>query len=369
MAYKLIRDAALEAFSELAAAQDNDALQHLYASEKLQRVLDQATLFKVWHGFVPLSTLSDEALRVICEELYLDRSKLFEYTDYFWLIDEYLETIQNKNTQYTAKRWIYKIADIAVHTKHRDLQEMTLDDTNELGNNLLAIMTPSSIVTAFSAISSFCRWCIANQKYPGAMNSFSAAPRLDLQAFARKNLPSSEFNLRDRLDKALLYGRGDYAPIVCILSWMGFTLQEMLDIRNEDVSVTRCTVCERQIPRALYDILRDYALESGEFTWGVSPSLWHLENLGYLLKKAVRADTGTRLDVVRLRQACGRAGMTPTNIYLAGQFDRLLTKEMREGPISEAEFREMFAIKSDKNYAYKMELYNAYKSLIKDEPD
>lgn len=363
MAYKLKRDVAEKAILDVIAGQNNDMLQLLYMSAHVKKYVGQENMFKLWHGFIPVEDISDEGLNALCCAVGCDFEDLHDEIDYSYLIDEYLDTLANENTRRSYSGKLRVIAFAANNVLHKDLQEMTREDARDLSEAMLDQMSFSTVESAAWTASSFCQWCIKNDKYPNAQNNFTKLPPIDVSAYVKRCIPQDDMDLTDRLARQIVFDEGEGAAPILMFAWMGFTRQEILDMRNEDVDFFNETVKGVPIPTAFTPALKAYTFAVDVGMRGNSAYEYHLEDLGFFVKRLVIHDTGARCDKVFLNNSVSHVDLSFDNVATSGQFYRLYQREQQEGPISDKEFCELFGIKKQKTCYTKKQIYNTYKSL------
>ena len=184
-------------------------------------------MFQLWHGFKDLDALSDEQIKVLLSFFQIDSPDLYIKTDYSYLIEEHLQTIQNETTRYLSGNYLRKISLIANNKYHKDLPEITSEEAQEIAELLLSDMSPATVQSAISRASRFCDWCIKGREYPAAQNGFKRMPKISLEPWIRKNLVKDDTDLMLRLKNVLPLNEG-YAGLPALaLAWIGFNKQEM----------------------------------------------------------------------------------------------------------------------------------------------
>lgn len=367
--YKLIRSAALQGVEEALAVHDDDVLQRLFNSKKVQRDIGQLTMFKVWHRLMPVDDLTDEQLDTLSIALGCDFDALHEEIDYSYLIDEYLETIENQNSRYLSKQWINKMSKLTDHIMHKDVQELTPEEVANLTSAMLVMATPASIRVAVNRVSVFCKWCIKNKKYPNAKNSFKGVELPALDGYVKQYVPKDEIDMLARLNAGGQLDDGDSAPVIFSLVWLGFENQEILDLRNDDVDFVNSTVKGVHMPPEIYQLFLRYSTFQADTLSDIAFGGWHLENLGYFVKRLVLKDDGQRCTLRYLQNAVARTELTIENVRLAGRLYRIFVNERATGECPEEMFKSVLHIETAKVFKDKKALYDTYKSVYWTQPD
>lgn len=365
MAYVLKREEALQAVSEVIQQQDNDVLQSMYQDESVLTVLSQADIFKLWHGFLPLDSLSDECIRVLMTFFRIDFLKYHEYKDYSCLVDEFVESIENKNTRYLTKNSLSHWVKLADQVYKKDLPELNRDEVMSLIDAMMETSSPTTIRNAVSKASSFCDWCIKNEKYPNAQNNFKAMTRISYEPWVEKNLVKDDVDLVCRLNRAgFLFDEGNPAFPLLALAWMGFDRRQVLEIKNEDVNALRHRVFDQDIPKVFWEIFLKYNGGSTFVPCGETAIELKQEDLGYFIKRLVRTPSGNRFDDTAIVNTLYDTKFSYDNIWLSGIMYRLYQYEQQElQPINNEMLQSVFQVKSSATLTRYKQIYRAYKSI------
>ncbi|MGN1158343.1 MAG: hypothetical protein ACI4TK_19395 [Agathobacter sp.] len=363
--YVLKREEAIRAVSESIQKQDNDILQSMYQDESVLKVIDQADIFKLWHGFLPLDSLSDECIRVLMEFFRIDFLKYHEYKDYSHVVDEFVEGIENKNTRYLTKNSISHWVELADRIYKKDLPELSRDEIMSLIDMMMETSSPTTIRNAINKASSFCDWCIKNEKYPNAQNNFKSITGLSYEPWVEKNLVKDDADLVYRLNRAgFVFDEGNPAFPLLALAWMGFDRRKVLEIKNEDVDLIQHLVCDQKIPEAFLEIFQKYDGGSKFLPCGRTMIELRQEDLGFFIKRLVKVASGIRFDDTAIINTLYDTKFSYDNIWLSGMMYRLYEYERQElKPINNEIFQNIFQVKSSAALTRYKRIYQAYKSI------
>lgn len=327
MAYILKREEAIPAIESVIQRQDNELLQNLYIDSRLANILGQAEIFKMWHGFIPVSSLPDVALRQLLMACRLDYREYCERVDYSYLIDEYANTIDNQNTRYLTQNSIKNFAAKAEKEFFTDLQLMTREEAELLVDRFLADSSPSTLQRAVTKVSAFCDWCIEGDRFPGAVNNFKKM-KITYEPWVQRSMVRDAYDLEKSFRQAgLVYQDGRPAPMLLALAWMGFNRAEVLDIQNEEVNLFEKTVRGRPIPQPFIEIFLSYNGGSYELLLGHNAFEMIQEDLGYWVKRQVRTPNGNRFDDAALANVVFDTQFSYENIWLSGMMYRMYEYE------------------------------------------
>lgn len=366
MAYILKREKAISAVEDVIKQQDNDLLQRLYVDEPLVKYIGQAEIFKLWHGFIPVDSLSDKSLTKLLQFFGYNHDEYHEQINYSYLIEEYANTIENQNTRYLTQNSLKNFAVEAEKKFFNDLPLMTRDEAEMLVDYLLTNSSPATLQRAVTKVAAFCDWCIENQKIPGAVNNFKRMKKITYEPWVQRCLVRDAYDLEQRFQKiGLVYNEGRPAPILLALAWMGFTRTEVLDIKNEDVDLFKMTVCERDIPKSFAELFLRYEGGSREIVLGNNSFEMIQEDLGYYVKRQVRSPNGLRFDDTALVNSIFDVPFSYENIWLSGMLYRLYDYERDSGePVTDTQISDVFQVTSTgANTRYK-QIYAAYKKCF-----
>lgn len=363
---KLVRENAVRAIEEVIAEQDNDLLQRIYQDEAIGKIIDQISIFKIWHGFSKVDDLSDDAITCLVDFLHFeDTSKLFEYTDYSYLYQEYVDSIENKSTRYQTQQRLSKVARGASAMFQKDLPEMSRQEAMDIAEAMLADTSPTTIYRNILSASGFCEWCIKNKKYPHAKNSFKNLPKVSVGAWVKEKLVKDDVALMIKIRSTIPLNEGYAEPVLLALAWMGFSRQEVLNIKNEDVKLLDRRICGIPIPRPLMDIFYQYDNGVRVAPCGKQMLEWYQEDLGYYLKRLVCSPLGKPFDEAALAGSIAKTGYTFENVSLSRQLYDIYQKELSAG-----EPPSISGMASDLHVSEKsvkdryFEIYQSYKSLF-----
>ncbi len=365
MAYRLKREEAVEAIRKNIQQQNNNVLQALYQDENVLRVMSQADIFKLWHGFIQPDSLPDKSLNELLVFFRLDFYTYHELADYSYLVDEFVESIDNKNTRYLTKNNLDKMVKAVDAVYQKDLPELSKEEVAELVNGMLADSTPTTVQAMIRRASAFCNWCIKHDKYPNAHNPFHTMPEISIEPWILKNIVKDDIDLVSRLEQAgYTFNEGSAAPPLSALAWMGFTRKQVLEIQNEDVDLVAATVCGQAIPTAFYEIFRKYNTGYKIAPCGGSMLEWYLDDLGYYLKRLVCVPRGERFNDDGIINALYPTKLTFENIRLSGILYRLYHREMnRTDPLTDSDFASTFMVTSTAAIKRYCGIYAMYKKL------
>ena len=363
---KLVRDNAIRAIEEVVANQDNDLLQRIYQDEAISKLIDQISIFKIWHGFSKVDDLSDDAIACLIDFLHFeDTSKLFEYVDYSYLYREYVDSIENKSTRYQTQQRLSKVVRGASAMFHKDLPEISRQEAVDIAEAMLADTSPTTIYRNILSASGFCEWCIANQKYPGAQNGFKNLPKVSVDNWVKQKLVKDDIALMIKIRSTIPLNEGYAEPVLLSLAWMGFSRQEVLKIKNEDVKILDMTVCDTPIPGSLMDVFYQYDDGVRVAPCGKQMLEWYQEDLGYYLKRLVCAPLGKPFDEAALAGSISKTGYTFENVSLSRQLYDIYHKELSTGEQTSISgmASDMHVSENSVRDRY-FEMYKSYKSLF-----
>lgn len=362
---KLNRENAIRAIQSVIDEQDNDLLQRIYQDEALGKVLDQADIFKMWHGFLKVEDLPDYVLSGLVDFLRFNDPTLFEYIDYTYLIQEYLETIENEKTQYQTKMRLLRVVKGASAMFGKDLPEISKEEAIDIAEAMMEDTSPATIYRNLLCAKNFCAWCIENQKYPDAQNNFKKLPKISMESWVKRKLVKDDIDLLLKMKAVVPFNEGYAGPVLLALAWLGFSRTEVLQIKNEDVNLLHKTVCGVAISEPLWDIFLQY--EGGEHivTLGQSHVAWKQEDLGYYIKRSVLTPMGKPFDDLALAKATLQVGYTFENIALSKHLYNIYQQEISTGetPSATQLSSELNVSETTVKQSY-IEMYRVYKSLF-----
>lgn len=364
---KLIRENAIPAIEQVIAQQDNDLLQRLYQDALVHLVLDQITVLRLWNGLAKLDDLSDEALLALVDFLHCpDGGPMFDVVDYSYLYPEYLGTIENPSTRRQTEYRLGPMIKSAMSLLQKDLPEISRPEALMLRDAMLDDASPTTVYRRMSSASVFCDWCIKHDKYPQAINGFRKIPKASMEPWVQRHLVKDEYDLAYKLWEEKQWSRGSTGPVILALAWLGFSQQEMLDLRDDDVDLLYGRVRGVQIPRPLTKIFLFYLHQDQippEDRTGIG---WKQENLGRLLKRLVPADryNGRPFDVVAIKNSIAASSYTIEGIVLSRRLYDAYQQEQQQGSeLAAAELASILQVSGNAVRTHYLEVYRTYKAL------
>lgn len=370
MSYVIQRNKAIEMINNTIALQDNELLQRLYCDKYLASIVDQSTLFKLWHGFVSADELSDNQLSSFLQICGYDVTEYSEYRDDSECVTEYLSTIANPSTQYQVKTRLQKVVQVADAMFVNALPLLSPDEAAAVVDVLLNNYGTATVQRMVYTAISFCDWCIKEHKIPNAQNNFKALSKISYDSWVKRCLVKDENALDNKMRSAgLSYTEGDSVPVLLVLAWMGYSGEKAIDLKNEDIDLFTMTVQDQPIPPIFHEIFRHYISDEYRGVLGENEYCLLKEDLGYFIKRRVREPNGRRFDKAALNAVMQRSPCTCENVVLSGHLYRLylMSGQTQQDPSDEI-LRDLFQVKSVKSLQHYRKMYDTYKKVFWEKP-
>lgn len=165
----------------------------------------------------------------------------------------------------------------------------------------------------------------------------------------------------------------DMGGVIFCLSWLGFSFEEMLQIKETDVEIfaDHGTVLGKKIPDVMVPIFKDY-IDTDEKTEKVgfdNVRVVKREECEFFLKRwDTRKNLGKRSSEI-LKNNTRELGMTHTTVWQSGALYRLYLSEKKGKEICLKDVAEEFGVKEhektmERLVKQKFDLYQKYKATI-----
>lgn len=336
------KSAAVRMIKKVFQQADPGVLQKLYREFKDSTVLKQDDITFLWYGIKDVSRCDSEQIQALAEALSSARPEITETKERFY------ETL-SPSVAYETQSYLKLFAEAELYY-NCDVAEF---DRSQLKSAIeeQQMYNKASIRRCILALRRHCAWRKKNGYPVNTMwtsNPFSA-DEVDIAPGLRAKCCGSPEELYQHLNHKIPLYDGYLAPVAAVLSWVGFQVSDMVDIRNEEVSDDGSSVRDIEVPECLRQILSSYKqVEEVERVSGPGGSrVLIAENIGYFLKRQSDIPTGKRLERFAISNAAQLADIfSPKDIRMSGMYYRMYLREMdrEKGPVTIKEIAEIFKI-------------------------
>lgn len=264
---------------------------------------------------------------------------------------DFIESIQNSGTKLYAKSLFRRISSIESDC-NKDIAGMSKEEIiNELSH--MHLLNYASVRSTLSIIKRYVTWYNLNVQNIFLENILSiSATDVDLSLSLREEVIKDEDELRAIMSFASASDGYFEVPII-LLAWTGFTLSEILGLRNEDVVVrdnTAYVQTERKTTlidsQYIVNALKEYKSVKSSIRMHRGDWIVYPDNIGYFVKNMITKDSKfagrpltadivrKKIDMYNRMTPDGIKKISVDNTLLSGRLSRILESEIATGGIS-----------------------------------
>lgn len=352
---------------------NNDVLQGLYSMAQRSQHWTTQQILSLWYHQTPVDSYSDEQL----DEMYywLQQPKGVEsVSEWDAKQQAFLETLTPSSLAATASRLAsVRRFEVAIGV---EATQMSPEQLSKMLSSTGAY-TRATLRNTLNAVMLYTKWC-DEQGYtvcPFLLNTARPFAKL-------------EVDLRPGMMQSLVFGHADLfnkifedpnisiqlsytTPIVAILLWYGFSIEEMITIRDEEVDLESSPPTIRGLPinESLMQVVRYYmSIQHVERESGHNGGVrtFHVDQRGFLIRRLITKEglEGKPITPVMLKNSynggpnIGAIG----DLTYSGKCYRLYEKE-RRAPLTKADFAQEFG-DNDLRISDAMIEYEVFKSIM-----
>ncbi len=350
---------------------NDDVLQGLYALAGESRYWTAQQILSVWYRQTPIESFTDEQLNELYRWLCQPTS-VAELTTWDANKQEFLNTLPSAARAATASRLkAVRNYEVAIGTEACNM------NSDQLARMLsgTGIYVRSSLRNILNAVTSYTKWR-HSQGHP--VHPFLVDTQ---RPFAKLNI-----DIRPGMLQSLVFGHQDLygriicgpdvkqsytTPVVAVLLFLGFSVEEMLTIRNDEVDLEASppTVRSRAIPGDLYRVIQHYmSIQSVERSAGpgLGMRVFYVDNRGLLIRRLVtKSDLEGKPITPTMLKGSYKAGPnagTMSDLLYSGCCCRLYEKEQR-APLTKEDFATEFGGSAD-HIRDAMVEYEVFRSIM-----
>lgn len=318
---------------------DPGVLRELIAKLKGSPNIKEADVPRLWYGLLPLSKLEAEALEEVAVALGAPPTPIEDVKQAF--IDD-----QTRSTGLIYKS-VFSSCKAAELSNGCDVAEFSREAVLNMIHEL-QMYNRASLRKILSCLKVYAGWR-REKELPTAefwINAPIDIDELDLTAGMKAKCVGSPADLFQILNNRLPLNEGYLAPVAAVLAWSGFTLAEMVEIKQDEVSDDGRLVRGVEIAPELAPILQAYKPLDAVTRERLTVQTFVMENLGYFLKRLSLRPTGKRVDRMGISNAI-QAAKIPTVVDLvsSGRYYKLYLMETNGQRVTGEQIADIFRIK------------------------
>lgn len=320
----------IKALKNIISAGDPSVLQKLYSLSE-GHGLTRQEIMKVWYGLTSVSSL-DEAELGTLYTLAARASETFDSSDrkerYF------SESGVSKNIE-RILRALFTRLKLSERKLRKDVSEFSHDELcNAISKS--GAYRIRNLRTEISPLNAYLKWC-SEQDF-GVHQDWKDAKTIkvediDIKYGMKEYCVGSPRELLFKIGADMPLDDGYIVPVAACLIWMGFELDEIVTIRDEEFDFIKGKIRERKIPREFSLVLwsaTQRKVVTRPNTRGV-PTQYDVVNNGFLLKKNKSAGrhSDSPVKVKTIQDSLVLAGIRQSDIVASSMYYTMLEYEMR----------------------------------------
>lgn len=320
----------VKALKNIISVGDPSVLQKLYSLSE-GHGLTQRDIMKVWYGLTSISSLDEAEL----DTLYLLATRASEMFDSSSRKERYFsEAGISKNIERILRALFARIQ-LSERKMRRDISEFSYDELCNAVSRSGAYRI-RNLRTEISALNAYLKWCAEQDFHVHSDWEAEKAVKvedIDIKYGMKEYCVGSPRELLFKIGENMPLDDGYIAPIAACLIWMGFELDEIVTIKDEEFDFVKGEIRGRKIPREFSSVLwsaTQCRVVTRPNTRGV-PTQYDVVNNGLLLKKNRSAGrhSDSAVKVKTIQDSLVLAGIRMSDIVASSMYYTMLEHEMR----------------------------------------
>lgn len=273
--------------------------------------------------------------------------------------EQFINSLPENNSKLIISRFLKRFGNYVEKYYQKDLYNMSASEIKE-GYVSLGVFDYGQIRSEISHMKKYIYWAQSSNFAKQTGNSIENISPYDISIKnpLRKNLYKDIDDMIDKIKVVYPESEWDncyYVPSVICLSWLGFTIKEMLLLKNEDIDIDNKRIIfdnkirVDNIDDRIITILNKYKSNSiGQRTCGTATCDIYLKDLGYFLKREIKGNLGNTVEplqhsainsklsvnfTLKYKQIMGEENIVYSfkneNIILAGKLNALYQMEQQ----------------------------------------
>lgn len=347
-----------------------DDRRKLFQIAQSSKIIDPGFALRLWYEQIKVEKCNNDQLREVAKAWIKGyRPEDQDYSD-----DPkagFLDSMPYHPHKSAYTQNIFKRFEPFENKHNLDVSMFDRDDAIQMLREL-RLKSRDQVSRVLSTLSQYSKWRRSRGMQIG--EAFVGEGRIMPRDIGVEDGETSQFiksaeELSERIETEA-YCLEDVAPVAICLAWMGFTMKEMVNLRNEDVNVFGRDVKSVLIPAELIQFFELYEeVDEKEVVGGFGARVRYREDLGYFLKRWVSKPSLKRMTEVTVRDSFKQfESMTYTSVRLSGIMHRLYLREQLNGRLTQDDFIEICQLskesRTSKNIVEnKMFVYAEYKKI------
>lgn len=297
----MLRTARIAAIKKVIARDEDPVLQSLFMNIEILEVMSRRDIFDIWYGMKSLDSYDDSVLELLTILLRADvdseLKKLTKESEIeeeerplakiipFQRVDRKNEFLDELPLSTIVSRQFRSIFDDFAEYEgelNKDISDMTKQEF-VAGVQRLGLYNRESIRNILLKALRYFKWC-REKEYSSQEYDISVSD-IDIRDAIRKKLYPDPDALFKAVSNRCLLNEAMLTPVCVGLTWMGFSLKEMVEIKNEDYDPENNTILGRKIPEAFRNEFLSYSkMEEVSRERGSGYVTMYMYDAGYFLK-------------------------------------------------------------------------------------
>lgn len=366
-----MKDMSIKKLQRIIDSGKQSILDKLYLAADQSSVLDRLLVSQLWYKTKPLTECSEEQIEALLQAAELDQyDQLRE--DYFAYAEE--------NVPLGYRSRLKKIFQTANELKP-ELGPLEETDANGIAKILetMKIQTCEGIRLHLVSINAYGQW-LESTGHPAGQSLGMLKPRyiiknVPLEPGMKARCVGSPKDLYQAISQNYQLGTGNKGPIAFVLAWLGFTVQESIGIKVDEVDMDNHTIRGKKVPDELWPVVSTYinvTVEIGSYSVTDMGAGGVLRTRTFSFAKSdmlIKNTRGSKVTANAVQtQVQDMPGLTLGDVWLSGRYYELYELDLAGG-LDDKAITEVFDVKQTQaqfkqRIANIIREYTAFKSVF-----